>query len=888
MEKLNKNKIQNIKMKNNINSIPDPFSQHSTPPKNHPIHPPSNSETTSNINEQKFKYVNKNENIKSIHNTSQNHKTPMSKYSINPNDIPRPCQEDEIYLNNEKKPYYETNIGSVPPHSTSYFHVKETQNSSCKFIRPTLNKIPLSQSLLNEASLSFGICVQPFYQISEYEKEIPKVDQGENFFRCEKCKSYINNKYNLTLSKLNTKIAVCNLCHHENILNINIPGVKNEYLDDINNISCPELIIPSIDFIAPKKFRSKKIFLPHYLFMIDISESSYQLGLPFYVINSIQNNLNSIHNSNNSYIAFALYDISKIYFFYVENNDIRMNIMADIKDPFCPLSLSKLYIKIENNENIINKLIDKLNSFIEEKNKNKAQIKEISTITGCAIKSGVDSLLENGGRVMIFTSNPCYHGYGGTINREKYFKINEKNPKKLNPFYPQNDIFAKLGQQAAYNKIVIDQFIFLCDSYDLSTFSTASNLSGGEIFNYSNLNKYDSLDFQYQKLYYDISRVLTRPNYYNCKFMLRCSKGLECYEILGPFNKKYGNGFELGGCDPDYCFCYNMRLTNNFKLGENIDIQIVVFYENNFSETYVRIFNYTFNISNEISIIYGFSDVDAIIKNLIYKEISLIYNNDILSIINNLEEKIINSFTYYRLKVKKASRSDQLILPLGIKYLPLYINSFFKMGILSSNIKNETINSILYITYKLLREPVCSTMKLLYPKFFRIDDVEYSQYDEYDETISIDNIGLFNEKINSMQKPLLLRLSKDVIDFDCAYLLDDGNIIYIFIFNQIKGNFYKDLFGVETFEEAKNMGINCLNEENQNDLNQRILKIISQLRKENGGKIQPLKLFFFDEKDIYNPILTYLLKEDNIGKFGNYPEYLCKLHQKIQEKMEEY
>ena len=52
--------------------------------------------------------------------------------------------------------------------------------------------------------------------------------------------------------------------------------------------------------------------------MIDISESSYQLGLPFYVINSIQNNLNLIHNSNNSYIAFALYDISKIYFFILK------------------------------------------------------------------------------------------------------------------------------------------------------------------------------------------------------------------------------------------------------------------------------------------------------------------------------------------------------------------------------------------------------------------------------------------------------------------------------------------------------------------------------------------------------------------------------------------
>ena len=44
------------------------------------------------------------------HKTSQNHKTPDQNYSINPSQIPRPNQHDEIYLNNEKMPVYETNI----------------------------------------------------------------------------------------------------------------------------------------------------------------------------------------------------------------------------------------------------------------------------------------------------------------------------------------------------------------------------------------------------------------------------------------------------------------------------------------------------------------------------------------------------------------------------------------------------------------------------------------------------------------------------------------------------------------------------------------------------------------------------------------------------------
>ena len=195
-------------------------------------------------------------------------------------------------------------------------------------------------------------------------------------------------------------------------------------------------------------------------------------------------------------------------------------------------------------------------------------------------------------------------------------------------------------------------------------------------------------------------------------------------------------------------------------------------------------------------------------------------------------------------------------------------------------------NQILYIMNKLLREPIYSTMKFLYPKFYRIDNIKGEQTN-INNSIKLENIGLINEKYNIIQKPLLLRLSRDVIDFDCAYLIDNGCYIYLFVFNQINSNFYKDLFGVDTFEEANNLEISNLDEENQSDLNQRLLNIISQLRKENNGYVQPIRLFFFGEKGINNPILVNLLKEDKIDEYENYPAYLCNLHKEIQERIDE-
>ena len=824
--------------------------------------------------------TNNNETSEPKHKTSQKHKTPDQNYSINPSQIPRPNQYDEIYLNNEKMPIYETNIATPPPHPISFFSVKETQNSSPRFIRSTLNSVPLSQSLLNETNLLFGLCIQPFAEVPEYEDPIPKVQPAETIFRCKQCKSYINNKYNICYSQQNKQVAVCNLCQFENEFDMDKPGIKNEYFNS-DYSECPELVKPTIDFIAPNNFKSSKLFTPHYLFMIDITENSYSIGLPSYVINSIQINLDSFHNAENSYIGFALYDTKNIYYFYVEKSDVRLTIMGDINDPFCPLSMKKLFLNIGEQKEQIEKLIERINNFISEKNADIPNFKghrQISSISGAAIKSGVDALMENGGRVMLFTPNPCHHGFAACAPRESFDK--EKEPLKSNPFFPQHELLVEIGHKAANNRIVVDQFIFMSTLYDISTMAIVSNLSGGHVEYYNYSMDPITVNAMYEKLHFDLTRILTRPNYYDCRFMLRFSVGIDCVEILGPFNKKLGEAFQLGGCDPDYCYYYNMRINETFKTGQKVDIQLVVLYNDNYSNSYLRIFNTSLEMTGEVGKIFNNAEVNAIAKAMIYKEISLMFRTDLNNVKKNLEDKIINSFKYYRVKEKSDTANNQLILPISIRYLPLYIDSFLKTGILSNQNRPEMHNYTLYIINKLLREPIYSSMKFLYPKFYRIDDIEGQQVNN-NKSIKIDNIGLINEKYNIIQKPILLRLSKDIIDFDCAYLIDNGYFIYLFIFNGIEGNFYNDLFNVQTYEEAKNAGITNLDEENQSDLNQRLNNIVTQLRKENGGNYQPLRIIFLEENGINNPLLTDLLKEDKIDIYDNYPSYLCYIHKEI-------
>ena len=133
-------------------------------------------------------------------------------------------------------------------------------------------------------------------------------------------------------------------------------------------------------------------------------------------------------------------------------------------------------------------------------------------------------------------------------------------------------------------------------------------------------------------------------------------------------------------------------------------------------------------MTSDVGKIFTNAEVDSVAKAMIYKEISLIYKTDFKNVRQNLENKIINSFKYYRVKEKGGTASNQLILPVSIRYLPLYVDSFLKTGILSNQNKPEMLSQMIYIMNKLLREPIYSTTKFLYPKFYRIDNIEDEQY----------------------------------------------------------------------------------------------------------------------------------------------------------------
>jgi len=76
-----------------------------------------------------------------------------------------------------------------------------------------------------------------------------------------------------------------------------------------------------------------------------------------------------------------------------------------------------------------------------------------------------------------------------------------------------------------------------------------------------------------------------------------------------------------------------------------------------------------------------------------------------------------------------------------------------------------------------------------------------------------------------------------------------------------------------------------LDENNENELNKRTLNLINQMRTDNKGVVQPLRIYYLNEKSVLKDELTNLLCEDQYRDEDFYVDFLAKVHSDIQSKL---
>jgi hypothetical protein len=393
--------------------------------------------------------------------------------------------------------------------------------------------------------------------------------------------------------------------------------------------------------------------------------------------------------------------------------------MPDIERPFCPLPRGKLFFNVSKQRDEIDKIIDRLSAIFAIVAK-KTNIP--GSITGAAIFSGVEALKGNGGRVLVFSANSCLNGIGHCRPRDDRALTLPDKEKSL--YIPQTNVYIKLGEVCNKERTAVDLFVIGNNQFDFPTLSSISNITGGKATFYSVMNTKENphdLNQKLEKLHYDLSRILSRQNYYDVRFMLRYGLGVQVQEIIGQFGRKHGQAFAQASMDPDLSFTYHLQLIEKLTV--------------NYNTSYLRVFNVSYEVESDISKLYYQVDVDAMTKLIAQKELLYFYSNQIekIPIRENIEKKIVQMLYFYRKKCSDKSPVQQLILPASVKFIPLFLTSLLKKTFLRKNKDHVSSNLAMSQLIKIMRDPLGPFIKYLYPKFYRLDDIQEDQSDKVDD-----------------------------------------------------------------------------------------------------------------------------------------------------------
>jgi protein transport protein SEC24 len=172
---------------------------------------------------------------------------------------------------------YPTMERHLPPPAAIPFIANDQGNSSPKFCRLTTNSIPPGADALAATKLPLGLLLQPLASLQEGELPIPVLDFGQTGPpRCARCRAYINPFMNF-ISGGNK--FVCNMCTFPNDVPAEYFAPTSPSGVRVDRDKRPELHRGTVEFTVPKEYWAKEPVPLRWLFLIDVSQESFNKGL---------------------------------------------------------------------------------------------------------------------------------------------------------------------------------------------------------------------------------------------------------------------------------------------------------------------------------------------------------------------------------------------------------------------------------------------------------------------------------------------------------------------------------------------------------------------------------------------------------------------------------
>ncbi|KAH6896855.1 hypothetical protein B0T10DRAFT_475253 [Thelonectria olida] len=799
--------------------------------------------------------------------------------TASPEELPSvPTSRDvvqQFYLKN----VYATFEKHVPPPATVSFVAFDQGNASPKYARLTFNNIPSTSDALNATGLSLGMLLQPLARLQPGEPDIPVLDFGDaGPPRCRRCRAYMNP---FMMFRNGGNKFVCNLCSYPNetppeyFCAVSPQGVR------VDRDSRPELHRGTVEFVVPKEYYTKEPVGLRWLFLIDVTQESYNKGFVEAFCEGIlvalyggedaekdENGEPKRRIPEGSKVGFITYD-KDIHFYNVSPalEQAQMMIMPDLEDPFVPLS-EGLFVDPYESKHVITSLLTRLPELF-------SQIKNPEPALLAALKSSFAALESSGGKVVASCSALPTWGPGRLFMRDDGNHPGGEIDKKL--YTTEHPDWKKIAEKMAAAGVGTDFFLAAPSGgyLDIATIGHVSATTGGETFYYPNfIAPRDS-----RKLSLEISHAVTRETGFQALMKVRCSNGLQVSAYHGNFiQHTFGADLEIGVVDADKAL--GVSFSYDGKLDSKLDahFQSALLYTTASGQRRVRCSNVIASITETskesgnreqgIRECLKFVDQDAVIG-MLAKEAStkLATTSSTLKDIRNwFSEKAIDVLACHRKHTSQQYPPGQLVMPERLKEFCMYLLGLVKCRAFKGGIENSDRR---VYEMRMIRSMGALELGLyLYPRMIPVHNLQPED-------------GFADPETGHLKMPPAIRTSFANVEAGGVYLIENGQQCLLWFHAQTSPNLIADLFGEDKTSlkslDAYTSALPLL----ETHLNAQVRNIMEFLRTMRGSKGLTVQLA---RQGIDGAEFDFarMLVEDRNNEAQSYVDWLVHVHKGVQ------
>lgn len=715
-----------------------------------------------------------------------------------------------------------------------------------------MKEIPLSEDILSQLAIPFGMICQPFATLRLDEAPVHTVSCGSSGpVRCERCRAYIN-PFSTFID--GGKKYICNLCKCENL-------APNDYYCNLDangrraDLSMrPELCYGTVDLVAPKDYCTRPPGPLSILFMVDVSITAMQYGVTATAIKAIRSYLSSQEGRNApELVSIITYDRSIHY--YTLSSAISMHVITDLEDIFSPLPASSLFVPLSQPTSI-----PRLLSLLEHVSTIFSSTHVPLSCTGAALLFASKLMERSGGKIIIFQNNLPSFGPGSIPTRDETVILNSPDRDKI-MFAPQHDYYQALGESLSGKGISVD--LFLCPTVpfiDMPTIGLVSFVTGGQAHCYFSFHP----DRDGPSLIRDLQWTLYKNSVFDAMIRVRVGDGLAIREYFGNFYMRSTTDIEAGQIDSDYGFAFSLKYEAKLKEKTTVGIQVAVLYTNREGTRLIRLFNTLLMASANPSNIFKSADLDTSLSILFKSAISHCSLFPMSSLRQQIVERAVHILGGYRKLCSSQSSSGQLVLPDSFKLLPIYTLSMIKSRVLRDG-REISLDKRVHMMRMIKAFPCGLTMATIYPSL-------YALLPGLEQAAS-------GEIYNMHRTFKRCQLSASSLSSDQLFLLETGVEIFLWIGSQLSGSILMDLFGAQSVDQIPvHLGVlPSMNTSASNNLRD-LVTCMEMLRQRS----LPVRIVRQQHDQQEAEFLSYMLEDKGHGG-TDYLDFLCYLHNLIQQ-----